>query len=389
MRSGEATASLEPDDDRVFQTMNVAELMNSKTYNTYIERETLPEGPIDQMLMADGQHSCGASGLCFPNMGGGYMAIDAGCGGWRQKCPWCHRRRQHGKETCIIGDKAAHAAKRTGGDMERPKGYDPYQDFADRVDAVDMFESMISPEELELRDKAARRDGTGAGDDDDDRDDDDDASSAASSDDEMEGAAADDDSRCDICGYVALPDGADSTMLLCDGCNGGRHLLCCEPVLDTVPEGDWFCDKCGSTPSEKTAKVDDAQYHSVGTIIEERKMKSKRTGLVGPHVHIHWCGYPPNYDTWEPLENLTRDVRMVWARRRVSGKPLYVNDPHPSTIGTKTRPSVNLFDRELEALLDADPDALGVECSTEKERIKAADGTTVKPSDKKTYVLCS
>ena len=53
-----------------------------------------------------------------------------------------------------------------------------------------------------------------------------------------------DDTACDVCGS------RDSShpMLLCDGCERGRHLGCCDPPLDAVPEGDWYCcSECEDT----------------------------------------------------------------------------------------------------------------------------------------------
>ena len=39
-----------------------------------------------------------------------------------------------------------------------------------------------------------------------------------------------------------------TAMLLCDGCERGRHLGCCDPPLDAVPEGCWYCcSECKET----------------------------------------------------------------------------------------------------------------------------------------------
>ena len=32
-------------------------------------------------------------------------------------------------------------------------------------------------------------------------------------------------------------------MILCDQCQEGYHILCLDPPLKTVPEGDWYCPK--------------------------------------------------------------------------------------------------------------------------------------------------
>lgn len=46
--------------------------------------------------------------------------------------------------------------------------------------------------------------------------------------------------RCRICRRK----GGDEFMLLCDGCDHGYHMYCLRPPLQSVPEGDWFCQDC-------------------------------------------------------------------------------------------------------------------------------------------------
>ncbi|KAG4068705.1 hypothetical protein HA402_002396 [Bradysia odoriphaga] len=53
---------------------------------------------------------------------------------------------------------------------------------------------------------------------------------------------------CIFCRRRSEPD----KMLLCDGCNAGKHLFCFKPKLTKVPEEDWFCEKC--KPPEKKAE---------------------------------------------------------------------------------------------------------------------------------------
>ena len=110
------------------------------------------------------------------------------------------------------------------------------------------------------RDNAARSDG---GDDDlarsDDGDDEDDAARSG----------GDDGVACDVCG--SAEDAA--TMLLCEGCDRGRHLRCCLPPLDATPAGDWFCRSpclgwCGGCPptDERGGVRADAQCASCGVL---------------------------------------------------------------------------------------------------------------------------
>ncbi|KAK9446984.1 PLU-1-like protein-domain-containing protein [Limtongia smithiae] len=46
--------------------------------------------------------------------------------------------------------------------------------------------------------------------------------------------------NCEVCGRG---DSAES-MLLCDGCDAGYHMACLKPSLKTLPDYDWYCDKC-------------------------------------------------------------------------------------------------------------------------------------------------
>lgn len=57
---------------------------------------------------------------------------------------------------------------------------------------------------------------------------------------------------CMVCG-IAEP---GHELLLCDwgggtGCSSACHLACCDPPLDAVPDGEWFCSRC----QDRCAKV--------------------------------------------------------------------------------------------------------------------------------------
>ncbi|KAL9318845.1 hypothetical protein ACSQ67_015362 [Phaseolus vulgaris] len=61
----------------------------------------------------------------------------------------------------------------------------------------------------------------------------------------------DDDVTCQVCGSRDRGD----IMLICGdesgsvGCGEGTHIDCCDPPLTDVPEYDWFCSKCSTTPN--------------------------------------------------------------------------------------------------------------------------------------------
>ncbi|CAN1762256.1 BRCT domain-containing protein At4g02110 [Linum perenne] len=56
------------------------------------------------------------------------------------------------------------------------------------------------------------------------------------------------DVGCQVCGERDRGE----VMLLCGdesgnvGCGGGRHIDCCDPPLDSIPEEDWFCPNCSA-----------------------------------------------------------------------------------------------------------------------------------------------
>ncbi|KAI5638094.1 PHD-finger domain-containing protein [Phthorimaea operculella] len=45
------------------------------------------------------------------------------------------------------------------------------------------------------------------------------------------------------CQFCLLGDNEEQ-LLLCDGCDKGYHTYCFKPVMDNIPEGDWYCWEC-------------------------------------------------------------------------------------------------------------------------------------------------
>ena len=58
------------------------------------------------------------------------------------------------------------------------------------------------------------------------------------------------DTACEICSSA---DDADN-MLLCDKCNRGYHLKCVVPAMPSIPEGEWFCQKCEAKRASSKGK---------------------------------------------------------------------------------------------------------------------------------------
>lgn len=60
------------------------------------------------------------------------------------------------------------------------------------------------------------------------------------------------DEFCHVCGKSEEGD----VLLLCDGCDNGCHLTCCNPPLKHIPKGDWFCKECFEKQQEITARYE-------------------------------------------------------------------------------------------------------------------------------------
>ncbi|CAN0885399.1 BRCT domain-containing protein At4g02110 [Linum grandiflorum] len=73
---------------------------------------------------------------------------------------------------------------------------------------------------------------------------------------ESAGAGEDEDVGCQVCGSRDRGE----VMLLCGdesgkvGCGGGRHIDCCDPPLECIPEEDWFCPNCQDSFKKKKRK---------------------------------------------------------------------------------------------------------------------------------------
>jgi hypothetical protein len=60
----------------------------------------------------------------------------------------------------------------------------------------------------------------------------------------------------DICCMTCGKSNEDELLVLCDGCENGRHTFCCDPPLDRVPEGDWYCGACQGPPIDLSGPLD-------------------------------------------------------------------------------------------------------------------------------------
>jgi len=88
--------------------------------------------------------------------------------------------------------------------------------------------------------------------------------------DEELGSNAENDDECFNCGQEGI-------LVCCSYCVLSFHLGCCDPPLETVPEGDWQCSEC---VKEKEA--------------EPELPAPRKEGGVGWKVRVHW----PKMQKW-------------------------------------------------------------------------------------------
>lgn len=87
---------------------------------------------------------------------------------------------------------------------------------------------------------------------------------------------------------VCRRDDNEERMLLCDACLCGYHMFCLTPVLDIIPEGEWFCAACSKLPvaGSGTPRIDRSILPATDDAGKKRKAAdqdqdaSKRNSLI-------------------------------------------------------------------------------------------------------------
>ncbi|KAG0326605.1 PHD finger protein 10 [Dissophora globulifera] len=87
---------------------------------------------------------------------------------------------------------------------------------------------------------------------------------------------------CKLC-VVCMSAGDEASLLICDDCDRGWHMNCCDPMIKEVPKDDWLCSFC-------------AMCHSCrGTEAPTTKYKHAVRGVTGAHKHpTYLCTYCSN-----------------------------------------------------------------------------------------------
>ena len=75
--------------------------------------------------------------------------------------------------------------------------------------------------------------------------------------------------RCHVCRRQS----DSENMLICQNCNNGLHLYCHKPVLDAIPQEEWYCYKC----KENKLIKEEAEVTENATKKKRRAFREERT----------------------------------------------------------------------------------------------------------------
>lgn len=111
----------------------------------------------------------------------------------------------------------------------------------------------------------------------------------------------------------------EERLLLCDACDRGCHTYCCKPKLETIPDGDWFCQEC-----VLMASGSDQCY-----VCEGKSGRRQKCGYCPRHYHLQ-CLDPP----------LQKTPRSPWAcpvckKARLKTKPQPKKYPRVEELARK------------------------------------------------------
>ncbi|KAB7493629.1 Bromodomain adjacent to zinc finger domain protein 1A [Armadillidium nasatum] len=100
--------------------------------------------------------------------------------------------------------------------------------------------------------------------------------------------------RCRVCKRQNDP----NSMLLCDGCDGGYHMSCLRPKLKSIPEGDWYCDKCKPKIKPKSPRkqrqvyneeVEEEEEEDEGDEEMEDEEEDEDEGEEPEFINLEYC----------------------------------------------------------------------------------------------------
>ncbi|KAI8599080.1 chromatin remodelling complex Rsc7/Swp82 subunit-domain-containing protein [Dissophora ornata] len=76
---------------------------------------------------------------------------------------------------------------------------------------------------------------------------------------------------CKLC-VVCMDAGDEASLLICDDCDRGWHMSCCDPAIKEVPKEDWLCSYCAMCHSCRGTEASTTKYkHAVSSVTGSNK----------------------------------------------------------------------------------------------------------------------
>jgi len=98
-------------------------------------------------------------------------------------------------------------------------------------------------------------------------------------------------------------------MLLCDRCNTGWHMYCLSPPLETVPEGNWYCQACVTRQNESFGFSTGAEF-SISAF--QRHDEDFRKRWFGPHHASASSEEEVEEEFWRIVEGPSEPVEVLY-----------------------------------------------------------------------------
>ncbi|KAF9928280.1 hypothetical protein FBU30_002502 [Linnemannia zychae] len=87
---------------------------------------------------------------------------------------------------------------------------------------------------------------------------------------------------CKLC-VVCLEAGDEASLLICDDCDRGWHMSCCDPAIKDVPTGDWLCSFCAQCHSCRGTEDPSTKYkHAISNPSGSNKYQTYLTTYCSP-----------------------------------------------------------------------------------------------------------
>ncbi|KAK6339375.1 hypothetical protein TWF718_008795 [Orbilia javanica] len=138
--------------------------------------------------------------------------------------------------------------------------------------------------------------------------------------------------KCEKCGR-----GDDATsLLLCDGCDHGYHTYCLDPPVKTIPERDWYCNRClvgtGEFGFEDGPVYSLKQFQEKANNFKENYFGSKMTYDPVLNTKRQVTEDDVEQEFWRLVESLHETVEVeygadIHSTTHGSGFPVIEKDP--------------------------------------------------------------